>query len=174
MVVATQNPLEMEGTYPLPEAQRDRFTARVSMGYPSAPAELEMIATHGAGTPLEDLEPVADADEIAKLTEVVRGVHVADEVRSYVVALAGATREHRELRLGASPRATLQLVRAARARAALDGRGHVLPDDVQELAVPVLAHRLLLSPEAQIARRTTDQVVRDIVARVPLGRSAGR
>jgi MoxR-like ATPase len=174
MVVATQNPLEMEGTYPLPEAQRDRFTARVSMGYPSRAAELEMIDTHGAGTPLEDLEPVADADEIAKLTEVVRGIHMADEVRAYVVALAAATREHRELRLGASPRATLQLVRAARAHAALNGRGHVLPDDVQELAVPVLAHRLLLSPEAQIARRTTDQVVRDIVARVPLGRPSSR
>ncbi|HVU72126.1 MAG TPA: MoxR family ATPase [Mycobacteriales bacterium] len=174
MVVATQNPLEMEGTYPLPEAQRDRFTARVSMGYPSAAAELEMIDTHAAGTPFDDLEPVADADEIAKLTEVVRGIHVADEVRAYVVALAAATREHRELRLGASPRATLQLVRAARAYAALNGRGHVLPDDVQELAVPVLAHRLLLSPEAQIARRSTDQVVRDIVARVPLGRSSSR
>jgi MoxR-like ATPase len=168
MVVATQNPIEMEGTYPLPEAQRDRFTARVSMGYPSAAAELEMIETHGSGTPLEDLEPVADADEIAKLAEVVRRVHLADTVRSYVVSLAAATRTHRDLRLGASPRATLQLVRAARARAALDGRDHVLPDDIQELAVPVLAHRLLLAPEAQIARRTTEDVVRDVVARLPV------
>lgn len=173
MVVATQNPVEMEGTYPLPEAQRDRFTARLSMGYPDPAAELAMVDSHGSGSPLDDLEPVVDADEIAKLADVVRGVHVAEAVRSYVIALVTATRTHRDLRLGASPRATLHLLRAARASAALDGRDHVLPDDVAELAEAVLAHRLMLTAEAQIARRTAAQVVADVVAATPVP-GAGR
>jgi MoxR-like ATPase len=168
MVIATQNPIEMEGTYPLPEAQRDRFTARVSMGYPSAAAELDMLDTHGGTDPLDDLDPVADALEVRKLIEVVRTVHVSTEVKKYVVDLATATRQAPELRLGASPRATLQLLRAARAQAALDGRDYVLPDDVQALAGPVLAHRLLPTAEAQVARRTPEAVVADLVARVPL------
>jgi len=172
MVVATQNPIEMEGTYPLPEAQRDRFTARVSMGYPSLSAELDMLDTHGGGDPLDDLEPVADAGEVRKLVEVVQGVHVADAVKRYVVDLVTATRRSPDLRLGASPRSTLQLLRAARAQAALEGRDFVLPDDVQSLAGPVLAHRLLPTPEAQVGRRTPEAVVHDIVARtaVPDGR----
>jgi MoxR-like ATPase len=168
MVIATQNPIEMEGTYPLPEAQRDRFTARVSMGYPSASAELEMLDTHGGADPLDDLEAVADALEVRKLIDIVRTIHVSDEVRRYVISLATATRESPDLRLGASPRATLQLLRAARAQAALDGRDYVLPDDVQELAGPVLAHRLLPTAEAQVSRRTPEGVVADLVARVPL------
>jgi MoxR-like ATPase len=168
MVIATQNPIEMEGTYPLPEAQRDRFTARVSMGYPSASAELEMLSTHGGADPLDDLEAVADALEVRKLIDVVRGIHVSDEVKQYVVSLATATREAPDLRLGASPRATLQLLRAARAQAALEGRDYVLPDDVQDLAGPVLAHRLLPTAEAQVARRTPEAVVAELVARVPL------
>jgi len=168
MVVATQNPIEMEGTYPLPEAQRDRFTARVSMGYPSATAELDMLDTHGGVDPLDDLEPVADALEVRKLIEVVQGIHVSDAVKHYVVDLVTATRRSPDLRLGASPRSTLQLVRAARAQAALDGRDFVLPDDVQSLAGPVLAHRLLPTPEAQVSRRTTEAVVADLVARVPV------
>jgi MoxR-like ATPase len=163
MVVATQNPIEMEGTYPLPEAQRDRFTARLSIGYPSPAAELEMIDSHGAGTPLLDLEPVADAAEIAKLTDVVRAVHVSDAVRRYVIALTSATRRHHDLRLGASPRATLQLVRAARAHAALDGRDHVLPDDVQSLAQAVLTHRLIPTAEALASRRSPTDVVSEIL-----------
>ncbi len=169
MVIATQNPIEMEGTYPLPEAQRDRFMARVSMGYPSAAAEMEMLAEHAATNPLDDLTPVADAAEVVKLVEVVRTIHVARSVRAYVVDLAAATRDHHDLRLGASPRATLHLLRAAKATAALDGRDHVLPDDVQQLAVPVLAHRLLLSTDAQIAGRTPAQVVEELVrtVRVP-------
>jgi MoxR-like ATPase len=171
MVIATQNPIEMEGTYPLPEAQRDRFTARVSMGYPSASAELEMLETHGGADPLDDLEAVADAVEVRKLIEVVRGIHVSDEVKRYVVALATATREAADLRLGASPRATLQLLRAARAQAALAGRDYVLPDDVQDLAGPVLAHRLLPTAEAQVSRRTPEAVVADLVTRVPLTES---
>jgi MoxR-like ATPase len=168
MVIATQNPVEMEGTYPLPEAQRDRFMARLSMGYPSREAELDMIDSHGAASPLDDLEPVADAREVGKLVEVVRTVFVSPEVRRYVIDLVSATRSSPELRLGASPRATLHLVRAARASAALDDRDYVLPDDVQALAVPVLAHRLLPTAEAQIGRRTTEQVVAEIVRRVPL------
>jgi len=168
MVVATQNPIEMEGTYPLPEAQRDRFMARLSMGYPDAQAELAMIDSHGAGAPLEDLKPVADAQEIVRLIEMVKQIHMSDAVRKYAVTLVTATRNSPDLRLGASPRATLHLLRAARAAAALDDRDYVLPDDVQALAVPVLAHRLLLTPEAQIARRNTAGIVGDLVGRIPL------
>ena len=168
MVIATQNPIEMEGTYPLPEAQRDRFTARVSMGYPSPEAEIEMLDTHGGPAALDDLEPVADAVQVRKLIDVVRAVHVSDEVKRYVVDLVSATRQAPELRLGASPRASLQLLRASRAAAGLDGRDYVLPDDVQALATSVLAHRLLPTAEAQVARRTTEAVVDDLVARLPL------
>ncbi|GAB3428130.1 MoxR family ATPase [Flindersiella endophytica] len=168
MVIATQNPIEMEGTYPLPEAQRDRFMARVSMGYPSAQAELEMLDTHGSHSPLEELEPVTDAREISKLVDIVRGVYVAEAVKQYAIALVTATRHSPDLRLGASPRATLHLIRAARAAAALDDREYVLPDDLQALAIPVLAHRLLPAAEAQIARRTAEQVVTDIVRSVPV------
>ena len=168
MVIATQNPIEMEGTYPLPEAQRDRFTARVSMGYPSAQAELDMLDTHGGPAALDDLEPVADAVEVRKLIDVVRGIHVSDEVKRYVVDLVTATRQAAELRLGASPRASLQLLRASRAYAGLQGRDYVRPDDVQDLAGAVLAHRLLPTAEAQVSRRTPEAVVGDLVARVPL------
>jgi MoxR-like ATPase len=168
MVVATQNPIEMEGTYPLPEAQRDRFMVRVSMGYPDSQAELAMIDSHSAGAPLEDLQPVADAQEIAGLIDVVKRVHLAESVRRYAIALVTATRTSPDLRLGASPRATLHLLRAARASAALDDRDYVLPDDVQRLAVSVLAHRLLLTAEAQIARRSAGQIVSDVVSRTPL------
>jgi MoxR-like ATPase len=175
MVIATQNPVEMEGTYPLPEAQRDRFMARVSIGYPSPSAELEMLDVHGAVSPLEDLQPVAHAHDVVKLVEAVRGVHVADPVRCYAVELVSGTRAHPELRLGASPRATLQLLRAAKASAALTGRDYVLPDDVQELAVPVLAHRLLPTAQAQLGRRTAEQVVTEIVQQtvVPTAASPG-
>ncbi|WP_246193157.1 AAA family ATPase [Kitasatospora atroaurantiaca] len=174
MVVATQNPVEMEGTYPLPEAQRDRFMARISIGYPSAEAELAMLDVHGGASPLEDLQPVAHAHDILKLIEVVRAVHVADAIRRYAVELVAATRNHPELRLGASPRATLHLIRAARATAALDGRDYVLPDDIQALAVPVLAHRLLPTAETQLSRRTAEQIVLDLVARLPIPRPQGR
>ncbi len=168
MVIATQNPIEMEGTYPLPEAQRDRFSARISMGYPAARSELAMLDSHGAGSPLDDLEPVADAREVAKLVELVRTIYVAEPLRRYTIELVTATRNAPDLRLGASPRATLHLLRMARAAAALDARDYVLPDDIQALAEPVLAHRLLPTAEAQIARRTPSSVVADIVTRVPV------
>ena len=168
MVVATQNPIEMEGTYPLPEAQRDRFMARISMGYPDQQAELTMLDTHGYTSPLDVLQAVSDATEIARLIEIVRRVHVSDQVRRYAVDLVLATRASSELRLGASPRATLHLIRASRAAAALDDRDYVLPDDVQTLAISVLAHRLLPTAESQIGRRSTEDIVGDIVAAVPV------
>jgi MoxR-like ATPase len=174
MVIATQNPVEMEGTYPLPEAQRDRFTARIALGYPSIDAELMMIDTHSAASPLDDLEPVSDHIEVAKLVGAVRTVHIADSVRRYAVDLVTATRNHPDLRLGASPRATLHLLRAGRATAALDERDYVAPDDLQALAESVLSHRLLLSAEAQITRRTTSAVVADILASVPVPARAAR
>jgi MoxR-like ATPase len=168
MVVATQNPIEMEGTYPLPEAQRDRFTARIAMGYPDAGSELAMLDAHGAFDPLHTLTAVSDADTVRRLVATVRDVHVADAVKQYAVNLVTATRESPDLRLGASPRATLQLLRTARAVAALEGRDYVLPDDLQALAVPVLAHRIIPTAEAQLSRRTTDAIVAELVHRLPL------
>ena len=170
MVVATQNPVEMEGTYPLPEAQRDRFTARVSMGYPDRESELAMLDDQTGVDPLTTLRPVADAATIRDLVDTVGRLHVSEAVRRYVVALVEGTRRSPELRLGASPRAGLQLLRTARAAAALAGRDHVLPDDVQALAVPVLGHRLLLSPDAAAARRTGEQVVSGLLRSTPVPR----
>src|SRR5262245_55031779 len=168
MVIATQNPIEMEGTYPLPEAQRDRFTARIAVGYPDTAAELEMLDVHGAQDPLDDLRPVADANTVRRMIAAVRNIHVADAVKQYAVDLVNATRESPDLRLGASPRATLQLIRTARAVAALENRDFVLPDDLQDLAVPVLAHRVIQTAEAQLGRRTTDAILADVVHRLPL------
>ena len=168
MVIATQNPIEMEGTYALPEAQRDRFMARVSMGYPVEAAEIAMLDSHTRANPLDDLEPVTDAAEIRKLIGIVGEVYVSDAVQRYAVAIATATRRSPELVLGASPRATLHLVRAAKAAAASAGRDYVIPDDVQELAVQVLAHRLLPTVEASMSGRTTEAALRQIVAGVPM------
>jgi MoxR-like ATPase len=168
MVIATQNPIEMEGTYPLPEAQRDRFTARISMGYPSAESELAMLDTHGSSSPLDALEPVAQAEDMRELIAAVRTVHVAEPLKQYVIRLVAATRSSPELRLGASPRATLHLLRAGRARAALDGRDFVIPDDMQALALPVLAHRLLPSAEAVVTQQPPERVLAAIVEHLPL------
>jgi MoxR-like ATPase len=168
MVVATQNPIEMDGTYPLPEAQRDRFTARVSVGYPDLAAELAMVDEHAAAEPLDMLRPVTDARRVRMVIDAVRRVRVSPEVRQYCVELVGTTRRIPDVRLGASPRATLQLVRAARAQAALSGRGFVVPDDVQAVAVPVLAHRLLLTPDALATRRSAVDIVRSLLGRHPV------
>jgi MoxR-like ATPase len=171
MVIATQNPMEMEGTYPLPEAQRDRFTARISIGYPTPAAEMEMLDTHGSSSPLDQLKPVATALDVRDLILAVQTVLVSAQVKEYIIALVAATRSAPELRLGASPRAALQLLRSSRARAALDGRDYVIPDDIQALAVPVLAHRMLPAAEAVVERKLPEQVVARLVAELPLPRS---
>jgi MoxR-like ATPase len=172
MVIATQNPVDMEGTYPLPEAQRDRFTARISIGYPAAPDELAMLEAHSASSPLEGLDPAANAADVRGLVHTARNVHVSSAVSQYLVGLVAATRTDPGLRLGASPRAALHLVRASRAHAALGGRDFVTPEDVRVLAVPVLAHRLLPSAEALAAHRAPAQVVADLVERLPAPRTA--
>ncbi len=168
IVMATQNPIEMEGTYPLPEAQRDRFMARLSMGYPSTAAEVAVLGSHGGAFPLEEMEPVTDGDTIAKLIEIVRTLHASPAIMRYIVDITNATRVTPALRLGASPRAGLHLLRASRAYAALAGRPFVLPDDVQALVVPVLAHRVIPAGETQVARRSTADVLEEIVRRVPI------
>jgi MoxR-like ATPase len=168
MVIATQNPVEMEGTYPLPEAQRDRFMARISIGYPDPTAELAMLETHGSSSPLDQLKPVAHASDVRALVAAVREIHVSVAIRQYIIDLVNATRKAPELRLGASPRAALHLLRASRAHAVLDERDFVLPDDVQMLAVPVLAHRLLPSAEAMVGRDLPEQVLASLVRRLPL------
>jgi MoxR-like ATPase len=159
MVVATQNPIEMEGTYPLPEAQRDRFMARIEMGYPTPASELEMLDSHGSADPLGALQPVTDATTIRGLIAATQQTYASPAVKQYIVSIVNATRRSHDLRLGASPRATLHLLRAARAQAALAGREYVSPDDVASLAAPVLAHRVLPSTEAQLARHGVEDIV---------------
>jgi MoxR-like ATPase len=171
IVVATQNPIEMEGTYPLPEAQRDRFMARLSMGYPSGAAELEMLDRHGNHEPLTALSPVCDADDVRNLIAVTRAVYAADVLKEYVVALVRATRTSPDLRLGASPRSALHLLRAAKAHAVLEGRNHVLPDDVQALVHPVLAHRLLPSADAAIHQVRPEEVLSGLLTQIPAPRA---
>jgi MoxR-like ATPase len=168
MVVATQNPIEMEGTYALPEAQRDRFMARVSMGYPVAASEIAMLSSHTERNPLEDVEAVTDSAEIRKLISIVSGIHVSEPVKRYAVALTTATRSTSDLTLGASPRATLHLIRAAKALAAMQARNFVLPDDVHRLTRPVLAHRLLPSVEASMSGRSLNAILDSVVKSVPV------
>jgi len=171
LVLATQNPVEMEGTYPLPEAQRDRFLARLSIGYPDRNAEIGMLADRDRVDPLDQLRAVTDAAVVSKLIDAVSTVHLAPPLRQYVVEIVGATRSVPEVRLGASPRAVLHLAKAAKAAAALDGRTFVVPDDVQRLAVPVLAHRLLLTVEAHAAHRSAEEVVMTLLNRIRVPRS---
>ncbi len=168
MVVATQNPIEMEGTYPLPEAQRDRFMARISMGYPDKDAEIEMLETHQAVSPLAHVSPVVTASDVAAMTATVQQVFVSESVKEYTVSLGRTTRESPLLRLGASPRSLLQLLRAAKATAALDGRDFVLPDDVGNVAEAVLAHRIILDRKAAGAGETPHSVLRGILSRLPV------
>jgi MoxR-like ATPase len=165
IVLATQNPVEYEGTYPLPEAQVDRFMMRLSLGYPSPRGEAAMLASHASGDRVGELEPVATAAEILTAQDAAERVRASEALRSYVVALLQRTRDDQRLELGASPRAGLMLLRAAKARALLKGRDHALPDDVQALAQPVLTHRLVLAPEAVEA--TPADTVRDAIATTP-------
>jgi len=165
IVLATQNPVEFEGTYPLPEAQVDRFMARLSLGYPSAQGEVAMLRSHEAGDRVELVEPVATAADVLIVQDAARRVYASDALRTYVVSLLGRTREDPRVELGASPRAGLLLLRAAKARALLRGRDHALVDDVQALAPAVLAHRIVLAPEAMEA--TGERVVADALATTP-------
>jgi MoxR-like ATPase len=168
LVIATQNPIEYEGTYPLPEAQLDRFVARVSVGYPTADDEWEVLERRIARRAEEvELRAVVDRDELLALQRAVEDVHVAEPVGRYVVAVAAATRESGRVQVGASPRGTLALMKLARARAALAGRDYVVPDDVKVLAVPALAHRLVLNPELWVRGIGGDEVVRECLAGVP-------
>jgi MoxR-like ATPase len=174
MVVATQNPIEHEGTYPLPEAQLDRFMMRLVMGYPSRVKELEILDTHGRQSSYEDLEPVVTADDVLRMTMIARSIYVADAVKQYLVDIADATRRDPDLLLGASPRATLFLQRVARTRAAVEGRHYVTPDDVKATLEPVLIHRLILRPEAQMRGTEVEDVVAGVATAVPVPGSGVR
>jgi MoxR-like ATPase len=165
MVLATQNPVEYEGTYPLPEAQLDRFTVRVQLGYPPAAEEAAMLADHAVRDQVLELEHVADVAEVVAAQDGATTVHASEPLRRYIVALLESTRSDARTELGASPRAGLMLLKAAKALAALQGRDHALPDDVQALAPSVLTHRLLLAPDA--ARANRRDVVTDALERVP-------
>jgi MoxR-like ATPase len=168
MVIATQNPVEHEGTYPLPESQLDRFLMRIEMGYPDRSAEMTMLETHGAETSMDALPPVASADDVQAMVGLARQIHVAPVLKGYIVDLANATRRHPAIALGASPRASLALQRAARSFAASVGREYVVPDDLKLLAEPVLGHRLGLTPEAQMSGVGPRQVLSDVMASVPV------
>ncbi|MGZ4149436.1 MAG: AAA family ATPase [Actinomycetota bacterium] len=173
MVIATQNPVEHEGTYPLPEAQLDRFMLRLSIGYPSPDVEAEILSSHGSGRPLEHLESVTDARGVADLIEAAHSVHTAPSIRRYIVDLAEASRRHRDIYLGASPRASIMLLRAARAYAAADARDYVIPDDVKTLAIPVLAHRMIVTADAAMLGRTPTAVIEELLedVSVPIAES---
>jgi MoxR-like ATPase len=168
MVIATQNPIEHEGTYPLPESQLDRFLMRVSVGYPSPHAELEILDTHGDHDPFRDIGPVVNGEDVQRLAQATRQVHVAPSLKAYLVDVAQATRRSSHLSLGVSPRATLALQRVAKARAAAEGRSYVLPDDVKALAVPVLAHRLIVTPEAQLQGISPADALAEVLRAVPV------
>jgi len=168
LVMATQNPVEMEGTYPLPESQRDRFGVRIELGYPSTSAEIAILDTHSAADPLSALEPVTDGPQVLAAIKAVTEVWVDPALKAYIVALVQATRANPDCRIGASPRAGLQLVRLARAYAVIQGRDYVIPDDIQTLAYPTLGHRVLLSTQAQLARKPVADVIAASLAAVPV------
>jgi len=166
MVIATQNPVEHEGTYPLPEAQLDRFLLKIAVGYPNRVAEIDMLGAHAGADPMSGVEPVLTTDDIESMIDLCRTVHVAPSLRGYIVDLAAATRRHPALALGMSPRACLSLQRAGRARAAALGREYVVPDDLKALSGPVLEHRLVLTPEANLSGSTTGAVLAQCLASV--------
>jgi MoxR-like ATPase len=168
MVLATQNPIEYEGTYPLPEAQLDRFTMRLSLGYPALAEEAKMLAEQTTEPPLESLEPVASSHELLAAIDEARSIFVEESMNRYVVALLRHTRGSSRLALGASPRSGIALLRVAKARALAEGRDYVLPDDVKAIAAPVLGHRLILAPEARSAGLTAEEIVREAVEQTPV------
>jgi len=167
LVLATQNPVELEGTFPLPEAQLDRFLLQLRLGYPEEERERELLARHGHTDPFADLTPTATADDVIAAQHACRTIHVSDDVEAYLVRIVRATRVHEAVELGASPRATLALYHAVQALAAIRGRTFVLPDDVKLLASPVLAHRLILTPQAQVRGLAREAVIDEILGSVP-------
>jgi MoxR-like ATPase len=171
MVIATQNPVEHEGTYPLPEAQLDRFMLRLSIGYPSAEVETDILLSHSAGAPLDEIGPVTDARGVAEMIQQARDVHVAPAIRRYIVDLVNATRMHSDIYLGASPRASIMILRAARSMAAADERDYVTPDDVKVLTIPALAHRIIVTADAVMSGRTPGVLVQELLDEVdvPVG-----
>ena len=171
MVLATQNPIEFAGTFPLPEAQLDRFSLRISLGYLTPRAEVEMLDRFEDSDPLGDLEEVAREDEVREAQDAIAGVHVAAEVKEYIVRLVGASRDHPDLNLGASPRASIALLRLSQARAAIDGRDYTTPDDVKFLALPVLAHRLVFKPSAEMRGAGPDSLLRKLIDSEPVPQS---
>ncbi|MCJ7567427.1 MAG: MoxR family ATPase [Anaerolineales bacterium] len=168
LVLATQNPIELEGTFPLPEAQIDRFMLRVEIGYPSEVEENNILERFRSDDPLQDVKAVTTPEEVLKLQEQRKDIRVEETVRKYIVKVARATREHAEIELGASPRATLALYQTSQAWAGIQGRDYVLPDDVKFMAPHVLTHRLMISPKAQLRGRRPDEMVADIVDSVPV------
>jgi MoxR-like ATPase len=170
LVIATQNPVDQEGTFPLPEAQLDRFLVRLSLGYPSIDEEAKMLTRLQMGHPIEDLKAVVTADDVIACQAAIRGVHVDDKVKRYILEVVHASRGHEDILLGGSPRASIALFRTAQALAATAGRDFVSPDDVKKMAQPVLAHRLILKPESRLRKRTPALVVKDLVedAKVPI------
>jgi MoxR-like ATPase len=168
IVIATQNPIEHEGTYPLPEAQLDRFMMRVTMGYPERSKELEMLQTHGARSSFDDLKAVVHAEDVVRMSSIARSVHVAEVLQGYLIDIAEATRSHPDILLGASPRATLYLQRSARTVAAAAGRDFASPDDVKAIVEPVLNHRLILRPEAQMRGASVVEVIEQVLSSVPV------
>jgi MoxR-like ATPase len=166
LVIATQNPVDQEGTFPLPEAQLDRFLIRLSLGYPSIEEEAKMLARMQKGHPIDDLQPVARAEDILAAQTSARDIHVDDKVRNYILKIVHGTREHEDVLLGGSPRASIALFRTAQTLAAIGGRDFVLPDDVKRMAQPVLAHRLILKPESRLRKRTPQLVVQEVVGDV--------
>ncbi|MBM7614768.1 AAA family ATPase [Alkaliphilus hydrothermalis] len=163
MVLATQNPLEYQGTFPLPEAQLDRFLMRISLGYPTATDEKNIIRNHYKGKKLDGVSPIANEEDILKIQAEVEEIHVDDAILQYIVGIVNTSRSHRDIHLGASPRASIDLYRSAKALAYLKGRDYVIPDDVKMMAPNVLAHRLILSPEARIEGRKVQEVTQDII-----------
>lgn len=167
MVLATQNPIEYEGTFPLPEAQLDRFLLRMRLGYPNIPDEMQIIDAQRLSHPIENLHAVVKAKELIQAINEVKKVYVSDTIKRYIVELSTRTRQSQDVYLGASPRGSLSLARAGQAKAALQGRDHVLPDDIKALAVSVLAHRIIVSPAARLRDLSSDKIVQEIVLSTP-------